>query len=83
MTPEDDSWCVAVDMGSFDLIVVESRHFHTCDSYRSVNQHLYRDELQIKLRSQLRELLENWTSMEICVSSRVRGPQRATEEIKS
>jgi len=80
MTPEDDSWCVAVDMGSFDLIVVESNHYHTCQSYQQVNQHLYREELQIKLRSQLRELLENWTSMEICVSSRVREPGKANQQ---
>jgi len=74
MTP--DPWCVTVDMGEFDLIVYDSLHYQSVKSYQDNCQHLYRLPLVLMLRSQAREILEDWSTIEFCHGAQVREKEK-------
>lgn len=69
-----DPWCCVVDMGSFDLIMLESVHYQTCESYRTMVQPLVKLTVEIKLRSCIRELTEDWMQVELCSGVSVEEP---------
>jgi len=77
-----DPWSVTVDMGSFDLIVYESLEYLSVKSYQDNCQHLYRLPLVLMLRSQAREILEDWSTIAFCHGAEVRQPGKAGERNK-
>lgn len=71
-----DPWCCVYCMGSFDLIVHESYHYQSVQSYKDNCQHLYDKQLSIILKSEARLLLEDWQTIEVCSGARVRDPEK-------
>jgi|GEM_PF-2752337 len=73
---KSDWWVVALDMGSFDLIILESPYYEKVESYVKVCQRLYKDKLLILKRNELRELVEEWDKVELYTNASVKLPER-------
>lgn len=70
----DDIWCVVYDCGKFDHVVVDCEDYRVCRSYVAHLQCMYDKPLQIVLKEEVRQLIENWKTVDFCIGGTVIVP---------